>query len=92
MVATDHLEYIWLHGQAVKTRPSQGRITSSILVGVISYKLRIYAVCRLNNNMRCFEIVQNIVLKNVEMQLNNNMRCFEIQLLQQLPAATYVKQ
>ena len=38
------------------------------------------------------EIVQNIVLKNVEMQLNNNMRCFEIQLLQQLPAATYVKQ
>nr|DAY93719.1 MAG TPA: hypothetical protein [Caudoviricetes sp.] len=25
--------------------PSQGRITSSILVGVISYKLRIYAVC-----------------------------------------------
>lgn len=25
--------------------PSQGRITSSILVGVIGYKLRIYAVC-----------------------------------------------
>lgn len=35
---------IWLHGQAVKTRPSQGRITGSIPVGVIAPRYRIYAV------------------------------------------------
>ena len=32
---------------------------------------------KLNNNMRCFEIVDLPREKRVEM-LNNNMRCFEI--------------
>ena len=28
-----HIVYNWRHGQAAKTSPSQGEITSSILVG-----------------------------------------------------------
>ena len=45
----------------------------------LSYKLRIYAVCRLNNNMRCFEIV-NASYWHLRLSLNNNMRCFEINI------------
>ena len=42
--------------------------------------------------MRCFEIDNAKYYAKQAKELNNNMRCFEIQLLQQLPAATYVKQ
>lgn len=32
---------MWSHGQAVKTRPSQGLITSSILVGITIFMFSI---------------------------------------------------
>ena len=44
----------------------------------IDTKLGAWAHERLNNNMRCFEILINILKKIKLTMLNNNMRCFEI--------------
>ena len=51
---------IRLHGQAVKTRPSQGRITGSIPVGVIVPRYRIYAVPGI------FSFPEKVLVKVVE--------------------------
>ena len=47
-IKTGSTKYIWRHGQEAKTSPSQGEITSSILVGATKLKqtltLRLFLV------------------------------------------------